>query len=135
VRASDVGGRKPVVLVLEDDKPIGELIRGVLAEEGLEPLLAGDGIQALAFARDYQPELLLADIHLAGSEPVEDIVYALRAQAGLDLPLLAMSASREDGRAEALGAYAFISKPFDLATLLEEVQRGLDLRRQTVGPL
>ncbi|MFI5266541.1 MAG: response regulator [Chloroflexota bacterium] len=132
MRDSSVDGAKKVVLVLEDDKPIGELIRSVLAEEGLEPLLASNGIQALAFVREHLPELLLADIHLAGSEPVEDIVHAVRSFTGPELPLLAMSASREDGRAEALEAYGFLSKPFDLATLLEEVQRGLELRQQRV---
>ena len=110
MRRSGLDAPRKRVLVLEDDAAIGELIRVVLMDEGFEAALARDGGEALEFVRERPPELMLADIHLAGSEPVEEIIRAIRAHTGPELPVLAMSASSEHERCHALGAYGFVDK-------------------------
>lgn len=43
------------ILVVDDEPPMVELVRGYLAREGWEVLTAGDGTQALATARPTVP--------------------------------------------------------------------------------
>ena len=53
------------VLVVDDEEPIRKFVERVLTEAGHRPMLAVDGEDALAVARQHRPfDLLLTDVHM-----------------------------------------------------------------------
>ena len=123
--APEQAGPQPQVLVVEDDAPIRELIALVLADAGFDVVPARDDTEALAALRRRVPDLMVIDMHLAGSAPVDAVLSRLRAGLQGELPVLAISGSREQARAAALGAYAFLPKPFDVDELVQLARKGL----------
>jgi CheY-like chemotaxis protein len=56
---------KPVVLVVENEPPIGALLASLLSEElGADVVLAADGLAGLARAGEARPDLILLDLVL-----------------------------------------------------------------------
>ena len=114
------------ILVVEDDPRIRETIQWALEDEGFLVETAVDGQQAVERATTSRPMLLVLDMML----PVLDgaaVADALRAAYHQPPPILLITA---DGRAQAkarrVGAYAHISKPFELDELLALIRRGVD---------
>ncbi|QSZ66792.1 response regulator [Methanofollis aquaemaris] len=56
---------KPEVLVIDDDRPILEMMKIVLERIGYRPLLAASADEGLALVRSARPELLLLDVTMA----------------------------------------------------------------------
>lgn len=64
------------VLVVEDDRLVHEIIRGVLPHHGHAVATAGDGPSALAAARDVPPDAVVLDLqipHLHGREVLSEL--------------------------------------------------------------
>jgi len=115
--------QKPVILVVDDDVPILTLMRTVLREFGFEPRVASTGAEALAAVQEETPDLILLDKNMPGMSGSE-VVRALRDEAGLKkVPILILSgepvAPDEIARFGAAGA---ITKPFDIADLVERIR-------------
>jgi FixJ family two-component response regulator len=80
---------------------------------------------------DIVADCLLIDVHLSGMTGIE-LCRALRVR-GVTIPKICMSADHQDSlRAAALkaGAIACLLKPFDTATLLEQLDRVLPASRR-----
>jgi DNA-binding response OmpR family regulator len=112
---------------VEDDPSISELMRIVLIDAGFEPELAASGKRALERVRVAPPDMLIMDLHLDGNTSVVAIAHDIRAAAGRPLPILIASASHRTDLCEAVGAYAFVAKPFDVDELVDAVKRGLSI--------
>jgi CheY-like chemotaxis protein len=104
------------ILVVDDEVAIVAFIAELLAEEGYIIRRAYDGAQALETIAARPPALVLMDYsmpHMTGAE-----VLAQLRQSGSTLPIIIMSAEEQAELFLAQGADAFLSKPFDLFTLL-----------------
>src|SRR5918912_94310 len=87
-------------------------------------LEAGDGAEALAPARDHQPDLLLLDVEMPELNGYV-VCAALRADpATRALPVLMMSAASADvqGYALQMGCNGFFEKPFETSALLTKIE-------------
>ena len=117
--------RKPTVLVVEDEKDIRELVRYALAEEGFPVLEAGDGEQALAWARKERPGLLVLDLMLPGMSGL-DVCRTLRADPRTSkLPIVMLTArATEVDKVLGLeiGADDYVTKPFSPRELVARVK-------------
>jgi CheY-like chemotaxis protein len=115
---------KPIILVVDDDGPILALMRNLLREFGLQPLVASTGEQAIEEARRQSPDLVLLDKNMPGMTG-EEIIRALRSEPGLDrLPILILSGERlSRDELTALGADGAVQKPFDVPQLIGEIRR------------
>jgi DNA-binding NtrC family response regulator len=115
------------VLVADDDPGIGRILRDRLKELGHEVELALDGVEALRLADDA--DLLLLDLEMPRMDgfAVLDSLNALPAP-----PLVVVITAHGDlskaVRAMRAGAYDFIAKPFDAATIQLVVRRALETR-------
>ena len=110
---SGVGPADLAVLVADDDRAIASIIGIVVEEAGYTPLLAYDGGEALALARQRRPSLIITDLMM----PVLDgagLVSALRLDGDLP-PVVVVTAA--PARAAAIGADAVLTKPFPIAAL------------------
>lgn len=116
------------MLVVEDDALLRETIAWALEDDGLEVDSAIDGPDAVHRASLRAPSLVVLDIGLPGLDGF-GVAAALRNRLGGELPILVVTAdghSRQ--KAERVGAYAFLNKPFDVAALVKEVRAGLSAR-------
>ena len=102
-------------------------MRIVLVDAGFEPVLATNRKRALEAVRLAPPDVLIMDLHLEGNTPIVATMHDIRAEAGRPLPVLVASASCRPDLCEALGAYAFVAKPFDVDELVQAVRRGMSI--------
>jgi two-component system response regulator AtoC len=122
----------PRILIADDDTAIRGMLREFLEDEGYDVTEADNGtavIQALAADGPTKPELVIMDVVM----PDKDGLQVLREVGGSSpaketklLPVLVMTAyggSNVAIEAIQLGAYDYITKPFDLDHVLIAVQR------------
>ena len=116
------------LLIVEDSEVNRTLLLRRLEKAGYEILTAGDGKEALAAARQHQPELILMDLEM----PVMDGRTAIRAlrtdPKTFRIPIIVLTAhaSLQDvaGAAEE-GCEAYETKPIVIRRLLERIEEVL----------
>ena len=118
------GGVARKVLVVEDNALNLKLFCDLLRVHGFIAEPVRDGREAVAYARAFQPDLIIMDIqmpHVTGYE----LILELKADEELRrIPVMAVTAyaGREDeDRIRAAGADAYVSKPISLMRFMEAV--------------
>ena len=119
------------LLVVDDERAIRFALKLVLADEGFEVLLAGDGVEGLAML-DAHPDiaLVLTDLRMPAMDGME-LLAALGGRPGAP-PVIMITAHGTERRAvEALkrGALDYFAKPFKEDELLRVVHRALGTAR------
>lgn len=117
------GHRRPAVLVVDDDEDTREILLGAL-----RPLAAAagaaDGQEALSRARELRPRLMLLDVVMPGMSGLEVLSAARELDPGMTVVMLTGDTDLDVARrALELGARSYITKPFDIAVVVEEVRR------------
>lgn len=115
------------VLIVDDDPGTRELCAVSLQLAGIDVLVAADGRDGLERARSECPDLVLTDVMMPGLDGFELAKALRRDWRTRQIPLIFLSGETRvlnAARAQALGAVAFLTKPFDpnaLALLVEGV--------------
>lgn len=121
-----VEGGKKRILVVEDEDNIAIALDYLLTREGYDHDRIANGGEALARIRGTHPDLVLLDVMLPEVSGYE-ICQTVRLDPALaDVKILMMTArgsAIERRKGLALGADGFISKPFELKELREEVRK------------
>ena len=121
--------RRHRVLVVEDEDNIALALDFLMTREGYDHSRVADGAEALPRIRATHPDLVLLEVMLPGASGYE-ICQGVRLDPNLaDVKILMMTArgsSIERRKGLAIGADGFITKPFELKELREEVRRLLD---------
>lgn len=86
--STELGVRRPVILVVEDDENVLHLVSAYLEHEGYEVVQAGDGRIGLAEAERRLPDLLVVDLMLPGLSGLE---LASRLKASRKLPIVMLT--------------------------------------------
>jgi DNA-binding response OmpR family regulator len=114
------------ILLVEDEANILEAIGFILSRDGWDVRGHGKGESALAEIERVAPDILVLDIMLPGRSGL-DVLRDLRASPALhELPVLLLTAkgqTKDREQAMALGANAFLTKPFSNDELIETVRR------------
>ena len=121
----------PRVLVVDDEQPIVDLVRGYLEREGMEVVSAADGPSGLELIRERAPDVVVLDVMLPGLDGFEVL---RRARAFSDAYVIMLTARAEEvDRIVGLsvGADDYLVKPFSPRELAARV-RAL-LRRPRTG--
>lgn len=114
------------ILVIEDEDHVAEVIQAVLRENGYEVQRARDGQAGLkaALAEDGGISAVILDLMLprvSGFEVLRQIRTA-SSRPGLPVLLLTGKAGEAyEGYGEAIGANAYLTKPFDIDVLVAKV--------------
>jgi EAL domain-containing protein (putative c-di-GMP-specific phosphodiesterase class I) len=121
-RSAIMGSVSRQVLVADDEPAIVEMIRDILEEYGFHVVTAANGAEALRIVEERQPEVVLLDMNMPVLDG-EGFVAAVR-ERGLRIPIVIMTAGSSAKRwATQLGAEGYLSKPFELASLLDVTNR------------
>jgi len=119
------------IMVVDDEPRACQILEKILRQDGYRVVTATSGQQALALASEARPQLILLDIVM----PEMDGVATLRELRRLDQPctviLLTAQGTLQTAReAMMLGAYDYITKPFNLEFLKSVVRQALKDRHQ-----
>lgn len=109
---------KSIVLVVDDQPGIRRLLMEVLTEEGYIVYTAANGYEGMQKAKDLNPALILMDMKMPGMDGIETL-RELKHINQADKVIM-MTAYGELGLvniAKELGAYAYVTKPFDIIEL------------------
>ena len=120
--ASAADGRA-TVLVVDDEASVRGLLAKTLEKEGYRVILAGNGVEALALAREHRPQAITLDVLMPQMDGWSAL-KELKADAALrDIPVIMVTILNERGMAIPLGAADFVTKPVDrqrLTAILRE---------------
>jgi two-component system copper resistance phosphate regulon response regulator CusR len=111
------------ILVVEDDRTVGQYVQRGLEEQGYHADLVDDGMEALRLVSGGTYELMVLDLRLPGMTGLE-VLRTLRDR-GNTLPILVLTAQDAlDFKVTALraGADDYVTKPFAFEELLARVE-------------
>ncbi|WP_099225149.1 response regulator YycF [Listeria costaricensis] len=113
------------ILVVDDEKPIADIVKFNLNKEGFEVFCAYDGDEALELVEEVQPDLILLDIMLPGRDGIE-VCREVRKK--YDMPIIMVTA--KDSEIDKvigleLGADDYVTKPFSNRELIARVKANL----------
>lgn len=115
------------ILIADDEQNIVISLEFLMKREGFEVLIASDGEEAIRRVRADQPDLVLLDVMMpkkSGFEVCQEIKADPALAAVRILMLTAKGRDTEVAKGLALGADAYMTKPFSTKELVEKV-RGL----------
>lgn len=116
------------ILIVDDEPNIVISLEFLMKKEGFEVAVAGDGDEALAKVAGFNPDLMLLDVMMPKKSGFE-VCEALRAdpaRAALKIVMLtAKGRDTEVAKGLALGADAYITKPFSTKDLVLKVKEML----------
>jgi len=112
------------IVIVDDDDEIRELLHRTLPADGFEILEARDGREAISLVEQEAPDLILLDWNMPNATGGD--VLAELARQEVTVPVIVLTADDDPARreiAEALGAAAFLAKPFSPIELLNAIER------------
>lgn len=119
--------RKLVVVYVEDNPANMRLMESVVARcPGVELVQAQQGRRGLELIESRRPHLIMLDLHLPDISGEEMLRKLRREPTTADTPILMVSADASPGRAQRLldlGASAYLTKPVDIAEVLDWFKR------------
>ncbi|MCM2676431.1 response regulator YycF [Alkalicoccobacillus plakortidis] len=116
------------ILVVDDERPIADILKFNLEKEGFEVVCAYDGVEAMEQVKQEKPDLILLDIMLPHKDGME---VCREVRKSYDIPIIMLTA--KDSEIDKvlgleLGADDYVTKPFSTRELLARVKA--NLRRQ-----
>jgi two-component system nitrogen regulation response regulator GlnG len=117
------------ILIVDDDEDICAAFQQFLTEQGHEPLIASNAVDAVDIVKRSRPDLVIMDIRMPGTDGLE----ALRniRQIDPDVYVVIMTAygtSQTSIEAVRLGAFEYLSKPLDLDVVKSVIDKAVEAR-------
>ena len=116
---------KKTILIVDDEKPIVDILVYNLEKEGYNTLEANDGLTAVDIALDKKPDLILLDIMLP---KMDGLTVCKKIRSSLNVPILMLTAKDEEIDkilGLELGADDYITKPFSVRELMARIKANL----------
>jgi two-component system, cell cycle response regulator DivK len=119
---------KRTILLVEDNGDGQVIMKACLEHAGFRVLLAGDGAQSVAIARDSAPDVILMDLGLPVLDGWAAATEIRTDVATRDIPIIALTAlamPRDEQRAREIGMQGYLTKPAALTDILAAIERVL----------
>ena len=135
-RAEDAGtmdGKKPLVLVADDDSSMREVVSEHLQSVGYDVLVAEDGREALELTRKHRPDVVLLDVMMPETSGWE-VCRTIREEPALAatsvLMLTGIGHTVNSMTSPLYDADAYMDKPFEFAELDAKLREAMQARAQ-----
>ncbi|MER1987784.1 MAG: response regulator YycF [Solibacillus sp.] len=120
------------ILVVDDEKPIADILQFNLIKEGYRVICAYDGDEALEKVEEEQPDLMLLDIMLPKRDGME-VCREIRKKYDFPIIMLTAKGSEIDKvLGLEMGADDYVTKPFSTRELIARVKA--NMRRRSTAP-
>ncbi|MBN2460906.1 MAG: sigma-54-dependent Fis family transcriptional regulator [Candidatus Cloacimonetes bacterium] len=114
------------VLLVDDNENMQFILKNLLTEEGFEFLAATNGLEALNMVQKDLPDLVLLDIRLPGMDGIEVLKKLKESEPDLLVIMItAYGDVKSAVKAIKIGAYDYITKPFDNEELILTIRKAL----------
>src|ERR1700758_1666301 len=116
------GGRKPLILIVDDEVPARELLASYLEPE-YRIAMAGSGTEVVQKAQQLHPDAITLDVLMPGGNGFETLVALRKTPETADIPIIIVSILDQKKVGFALGAADYLLKPIRKPVLLETIRR------------
>src|SRR5699024_2124901 len=120
------------ILIVEDEKPIADILKFNLEKEGYEVLVVHDGNDAIDRAEEEKPDLILLDLMLPGKDGYEVLREIRKTQSMPVIMVTAKDSEIDKVLGLELGADDYVTKPFSNRELLARVKANLRRQQQVI---
>lgn len=121
---------KKSLLIAEDDEAVRDLLRTVFQRPDLTVHLAGDGTEAIRILEQNPLDVILTDLKMPGADGLAVLARARKVQPSVEVILMTGYATVETAvKAMKMGAFHYVTKPFDTEEVIQLVDRLLDVTR------
>jgi len=124
-RSSVIHSRAKCVMVVDDSVTVRKVTTRLLERQGMDVMVAKDGVEAVAMLQERRPDIMLLDIEMPRMDGFEVARQVRHDEDTNELPIVKIS-SRTGGkhqeRATKLGVNRFLGKPFQEAELISTIE-------------
>ena len=116
------------ILIVDDDKDLQQTLSAILASEGYEIFAAENGKQAIQEVQSRFPNIVLLDMRLPDMDGMKILEKIKKTIPEFDSPIIILTAYGDIQSAITsmkLGAFDYITKPFDNEELLLTIQKAI----------
>ena len=124
---------RKTVLIVDDEKPIVDILEYNLKKEGYNTLIANDGMEAVNIALEQKPNIILLDIMLP---KMDGLTVCKKVRTALNIPIIMLTAKEEEIDkilGLELGADDYVTKPFSVIARIKANLRKYELSQGAVA--
>jgi DNA-binding NtrC family response regulator len=123
----------PKILLIDDDASLREVVAFALREQGHEVAAHGTGESALGSLESFKPDVVITDLKMPGMDGMEVLRRINEADSTIPVIMLTAFGSITDAvEAMRLGAYDYLTKPYDRDELRLTLDQAIERRRLVV---
>lgn len=114
------------ILVIDDDKPILDVVKTILSSEGYNVEIISHWPEVFGKIKSYRPDLIILDIFIEGSDGRVICKELKKSKTTVNIPVVLFSAThRLESYTKDSNAQGYLKKPFETSDLLNIVSECL----------
>lgn len=118
------------ILVVDDEAEICDLLQNFLAQEGYQVFTAANGAEAISLGKQNELDLALLDIKMPGMDGIEVFHELKKVKKDMKVIILTgYGTLRTAKEAMGLGAYDYLTKPFELRLVKDIIREALEKKK------
>jgi len=122
---------KNTILVVDDEKEICDLFQDTLTQEGYQVLTATNGKEAVSLGKQNRFDLALLDIKMPGMDGIEVFQKLKKVKKDMQVIMLTGYGNLKTAKeAMRLGAYDYLTKPFDFELVKNIIREALERKKE-----
>ncbi len=119
---------KKSLLIAEDDEVVRELLRTAFERPDLNVHISRTGTEAIEILDQTPVDVILTDLKMPGADGLAVLAHARKTQPSAEVVLMTGYATVESAvKAMKMGAFHYVTKPFDAEEVVQLVDRLLDV--------
>jgi DNA-binding NtrC family response regulator len=124
---------KHTILVVDDEKEICDLFQKFLTQEGYQVFIATNGAEAISLGKRNRLDLALVDIKMPGMDGIEVFQKLKKVKKDMEAIILTGYGTLKTAKeAMRLGAYEYLTKPFDLGLVKNIIREALETKKRGI---
>ncbi|MFH1380772.1 MAG: response regulator [Candidatus Omnitrophota bacterium] len=124
---------KKKIVIIDDEKGLADVIRDFLEERGFLVTTAYDGKTGIEAVKEIKPDLVILDILMPEMDG-RAVLKKLKKEEDLkDIPVIILSGKTDQfdrGYLLEMGAYEYVTKPYDSYRLLRQINNTLEKKNK-----